>query len=76
MKPLKNATQKNFAIDTDFYTPDALDMLENVDGVYRMCNDLTVIFASAVKDIKIACIDGYYCTVAVTYSGETIHVSL
>lgn len=76
MKPLKNAIQKNFTIDPDFYTPDELDMLEDVDGVYRICGDLTVIAARAVKDVKVACFNGCYCTVAVTHSGEMIHVSL
>lgn len=81
MKPLKKAAQKNVQVNKEFYTADIADLLEipgvfDLSGVSADEGDYRVAL-SRVKDLKVVLADyGYYTTVAVMESGETIFVSL
>lgn len=84
MKPLKKAAQKNVQVNKDCYTTDIADLLDmqgifdlsSVSGVSADEGDYRVSLAH-VKDLKVMLDDyGYYTTVAVMESGETIFVSL
>lgn len=84
MKPLKKAAQKNIQINKNCYTADIADLLDiqgifdlsSVSGVSADEGDYRVSLAH-VKDLKVMLDDyGYYTTVAVMESGETIFVSL
>lgn len=84
MKPLKRASQKNVQVNKDCYTADIADLLE-ITGVFELSSvsgisadegDYRVSLAH-VKDLNVVLDDyGYYTTVAVMESGETIFVSL
>lgn len=84
MKPLKKAAQKNVQVNKDCYTADIADLLE-ITGVFELSSvsgisadegDYRVSLAH-VKDLNVVLDDyGYYTTVAVMESGETIFVSL
>ncbi len=89
MKPLKKAAQKNVQknvqVNKDFYTvADIADLLE-IAGIFELSSvsgdsadegDYRVSLAH-VKDLKVMLgEDGYYSTVAVMESGETVFVSL
>ena len=74
MKPLKKAAQKNVQVNKECYTAD-FD-LSSVSGVSADEGDYRVSLAH-VKDLKVVLDDyGYYTTVAVMESGETIFVTL
>lgn len=84
MKPLKRAYQKNVQVNKDCYTADIADLIEipgvfdlsNVSGVSADEGDYRVSLAH-VKDLKVVLDEyGYYNTVAVMNSGETIFVTL
>lgn len=84
MKPLKRASQKNVQVNKDCYTADIADLIEipgvfdlsNVSGVSADEGDYRVSLAH-VKDLKVVLDEyGYYNTVAVMNSGETIFVTL
>lgn len=84
MKPLKRASQKNVQVNKDCYTADIADLLEiegifdlsNVSGVSADEGDYRVSLAH-VKDLKVVLDEyGYYNTVAVMESGETVFVTL
>lgn len=84
MKPLKKAAQKNIQVSKDCYTADIADLLD-IQGIFDLSSlsgvsadegDYRVSLAH-VKDLKVMLDDyGYYTTVAVMESGETIFVSL
>lgn len=84
MKPLKKANQKNVSVDMECYTKTELQNLLNVDGVSEMDDHGHIsdgagnvrVFLSYVKDLKVTLINGYYNTVAIMNSGETIRVNL
>ena len=81
MKPLKKAAQKNVQVNKDCYIADLLEItgvfeLSNVSGISADEGDYRVSLAH-VKDLKVVLDDyGYYTTVAVMESGETVFVSL
>lgn len=84
MKPLKKAAQKNVQVNKECYTADIADLLEipgifelsSVSGVSADEGDYLVSLAH-VKDLKVVLDDyGYYTTVAVMESGETVFVTL
>ena len=84
MKPLKRASQKNVQVNKDCYTADIADLLE-IEGVFDLSSvsgvsadegDYRVSLAH-VKDLKVVLDEyGYYNTVAVMSSGETVFVTL
>ena len=80
MKPLKKAKQKNVEIDRNYYTEAQYAALASIEGVGTIEHGEDAklrVFFDNVVDIKVV-LDGcgYYCTVCVMDSGETIHVSL
>ena len=84
MKPLKKAAQKNVQVNKECYTADIADLLEipgifdlpRVSGVSADEGDYRVSLAH-VKDLKVMLDEyGYYNTVAVMNSGETVFVNL
>lgn len=84
MKPVKKAQQKNVIIDREFYTDKQYWALENIDGIFNInvfdgddSDNKLRISTSHIKDLKVVLNEyGYYCTVAIMNSGETIHVVL
>lgn len=84
MKPLKRASQKNVQVNKECYTADIADLLEipgifdlsSVSGVSADEGDYRISLAH-VKDLKVVLNEyGYYNTVAVMESGETVFVTL
>ena len=84
MKPLKKAAQKNVQVNKDCYTADIADLIDiqgifdlsSVSGVSADEGDYRVSLAH-VKDLKVVLDEyGYYNTVAVMNSGETVFVNL
>lgn len=84
MKPLKKAAQENVQVDKYCYTAEIAELLE-IPGIF----DLSTVSGNSadegdyrvslthVKDLKVVLNDyGYYTTVAVMESGETIFVTL
>lgn len=77
MKPLKKATQKNVSVRMDAYTQEEIEKIKNISGIFDICDGDYRISLNCVKDLKVSLADdGYYYTVAVMNSGETIFVEL
>ena len=78
MKPLKKAIQKNVELDKNCYMPYEIEELESIEGIGKHPYDkyTTCVFLEYVKDLKVICMNGYYATVAVMNSGETVFVEL
>ena len=84
MKPLKKAAQKNVQVNKECYTAEIADLLE-IPGIFDLSGISCVsaderyyrVALSRVKDLKVILDDyGYYTTVAVMESGETVFVTL
>lgn len=76
MKILKRAVQKNFIVDTCFYTREEIIELVNNGTIMQLDDDKDYrIFTSDCKEVKFICdYDGFYQPVIVTNNGEIIHI--
>ena len=83
MKILKRAKQKNFKLDTYYYTERQIEQMYDEGKVfnfkeeYKIDNDTPRVDTSNISEVKIVCDDdGYYVPVAILKTGETIHIEL
>ena len=83
MKILKRAKQKNFKLDTCYYTERQIEQMHDEGKVftlkeeYKIDNDTPRVDTSNISEVKIVCDDdGYYVPVAILKTGETIHIEL
>lgn len=76
MKILKRAVQKNFIVDTCFYTREEIIALANNGTIMQLDGDKDYrIFTSYCKEVKFICdYEGFYQPVIVTNKGEVIHI--
>lgn len=76
MKILKRAVQKNFIVDTCFYTGEEVNELVSKGTISQLDDDKNYrIFTSDCKEVKFICdYDGFYQPVVVTNNGEIIHI--
>lgn len=74
MKILKKAEQKNFKVDTWYYTKYDIEEMEK-RGIIKNIDDYRI-FAADCKEVKVICEGGYYKTVAVTKEGVNVYIEL
>lgn len=90
MKIAKRAQQKNFIINTDFYTSQQIKEMLQLKEIFFINTDFTIshsfdkwrkldcpelrIYTADLTDIKVALIDGYYQTIAVGKNAITYYV--
>lgn len=76
MKIRKKATQKNFVVNTWYYTDFEINTLKYIDGVEYLDGRL-VVFAEYADEIKVVLDEGgFYTTVVVMKTGEAIFVEM
>lgn len=77
MKILKRAKQKNFKLDTWYYTESQIEQMHDEKKVFIIYDGTVRVSTSNVSEVKIVCDDdGYYIPVAILKTGETIHIEL
>ena len=74
MKILKKAEQKNFKVDTYYYTKYDIEEMEK-RGIIKNIDDYRI-FAANCKEVKVICHEGFYTSVAITNSDEQIFIQL
>ena len=82
MKILKRAKQKNFKLDTSYYTKSEIEQMYDEWKIFnfkegKIDDDAPRVGAVNISEVKIVCDDdGYYIPVAILKTGETIHIEL
>lgn len=77
MKILKRAKQKNFKLDTSYYTDGQIEQMHDEEKVFIIYDGSPRVDTSDVSEVKIVCDDyGYYVPVAILKTGETIHIEI
>lgn len=82
MKILKRAKQKNFKLDTSYYTKSEIEQMYDEWKIFnfkegKIDDDAPRVGTVNISEVKIVCDDdGYYIPVAILKTGETIHIEL
>lgn len=83
MKILKRAKQKNFKLDTTYYTKSEIEQMYDEWKIFNLKksgiddDDTPRVGIVNISEVKIVCDDdGYYIPVAILKTGETIHIEL
>lgn len=82
MKILKRARQKNFTLDTDYYTKSEIEQMYDEGKIFNLkqigIDDETPRVSTLdISEVKIVLSEyGDYIPVAISKTGETIHIEL
>lgn len=83
MKILKRARQKNFTLNTEYYTKREIEQMYDEGKIFN-CKKINIdddetprVSTSNISEVKIVLNEyGYYIPVAISKTGETIYIEL
>lgn len=82
MKILKRARQKNFTLDTEYYTKSEIEQMYDEEKIFNLKeigidDDTPRVSTLDISEVKIVLSEyGDYIPVAISKTGETIHIEL